>query len=59
MLRPGGFAVIAASWGPSTPFYTPNAVLERGFRRHGMETHESGEAALGTWFIARRPAAGH
>ena len=59
VLRPGGFAVIAASWGSATPFYTPDAVLERGFRRRGMERHESGEAAHGTWFIARRPSAGH
>jgi len=54
-LRPGGFAVIAASWGPATPFYTPDAVLERGFRKHGLEGFETGEAAQGSWFIARRP----
>src|SRR4029079_6662365 len=24
VLGPGGFAVIAASWGPATPFYTPD-----------------------------------
>src|SRR4051812_34272606 len=56
VLRPGGFAVVAASWGPATPFYTPDAVLDHGFRRHGMEKFESGEAAQGTWFIARRPS---
>jgi SAM-dependent methyltransferase len=56
VLRPGGFAVIAASWGPSTPFYTPESVLRRGFRRHGIEPLESGEAAKGTFFVARRPA---
>ena len=27
VLRPGGFVVIAASWGASTPFYTPDSVL--------------------------------
>lgn len=57
VLRPGGYAVVAASWGPATPFFTPNAVLDHGFRRHGMERFESGEAARGTWFIGRRPAA--
>ncbi len=31
VLRPGGFAIVASSWGAATPFYTPNAVLERGF----------------------------
>ncbi len=57
VLRPGGFAVVAASWGPQTPFYTPESVLERGFRKAGLETVESGEAADGTYFVARRPAA--
>jgi SAM-dependent methyltransferase len=56
VLRPGGFAVIAASWGQNTPFYTPDAVLRRGFRRQGMEHVKSGEAAEGTFFIARRPS---
>jgi SAM-dependent methyltransferase len=55
VLRPGGFVVIAASWGPRTPFYTPETVLRRGFRRHGIEPFESGEAANGTYFVARRP----
>jgi SAM-dependent methyltransferase len=55
VLRPGGFVAIAASWGPSTPFYTPDSVLGRGFRRRGIEPLESGEAAKGTYFVARRP----
>jgi hypothetical protein len=55
VLRPGGFAVIAASWGPRTPFYTPESVLRRGFRKRGIEEVESGEAAAGTYFVARRP----
>jgi SAM-dependent methyltransferase len=55
VLRPGGFAVIAASWGPATPFYTPEPVLRRGFRKRGIEQVESGEAAAGTYFVARRP----
>ena len=37
VLRPGGHAVIAASIGPATPFYTPESVLRRGFERRGME----------------------
>jgi SAM-dependent methyltransferase len=57
VLRPGGFVVIAASWGASTPFYTPESVLRRGFRKHGIESLESGEAALGTFFVAHRPNA--
>jgi ubiquinone/menaquinone biosynthesis C-methylase UbiE len=55
VLRPGGFVLIAASWGPSTPFYTPDSVLRRGFRKHGIEAVESGEAGFGTYFVARRP----
>jgi SAM-dependent methyltransferase len=55
VLRPGGFVVIAASWGPRTPFYTPEPVLRRGFRRQGIEPVESGETADGTYFVARRP----
>ena len=56
VLRPGGHAVIAASWGPSTPFYTSEAVLLRGFRRRGLETVESGVTGDGTFFVARAPS---
>jgi SAM-dependent methyltransferase len=55
VLRPGGFVVIAASWGPGTPFYTPESVLRRGFRKRGLEAVEIGEAAKGTYFVARQP----
>jgi len=55
VLRPGGFAIVAASWGPQTPFYTPDSVLQRGFRKAGLETVQSGEAAEGTYFVARHP----
>ena len=53
VLRPRGFVVIATSWGPSTPFYTPESVLRRGFRKHGLEPVESGEVAQGTYFVGR------
>jgi SAM-dependent methyltransferase len=56
VLRPGGFAIVAASWGDQTPFYTPDSVLERGFRKAGLEKLEAGDAAEGTYFVARRPA---
>jgi SAM-dependent methyltransferase len=55
VLRPGGHAAIAASWGAATPFYTPESVLRRGFRRRGLEPVESGEAGRGTFFVARVP----
>jgi len=56
VLRPGGHAIVAASWGAATPFYTPPSVLERGFRRCGLEPVESGEAGQGTYTVVRAPA---
>jgi ubiquinone/menaquinone biosynthesis C-methylase UbiE len=53
VLRPGGHIVVAASSGPSTPFYTPESVLERGYRRRGIEPVESGTAGRGTWYVGR------
>jgi SAM-dependent methyltransferase len=55
VLRPGGSVVIAASWGPRTPFYTPEGVLRRGFRKRGIEPVQAGESASGTYFVGRRP----
>ena len=42
VLRPGGHVVVAATRGSATPFYTPDSVLRRGFRRRGLEEVESG-----------------
>ncbi len=57
VLRPGGHVIVVASSGAATPFYTPVAVLERGFRRREIEPLASGEAGTATWFVARRSAA--
>ena len=54
VLRPAGSVIVAASWGPATPFYTPPAVLERGFRRHGIEAVGDGET--GGRHLVRRAA---
>lgn len=54
VLRPGGHVVVAASWGAETPFFTPDSVLERGFRRHGITEHVKGEAGPGTYWVGRR-----
>jgi predicted methyltransferase len=54
VLRPGGHAIVAASIGAATPFYTPPKVLARGFRRHGFDEIQTGEAGAGTFSIARR-----
>lgn len=56
VLRPGGSAIVAASWGAATPFYTSYSVLCRGFRRHGLEAVETGSAGEGSYFVAQAPA---
>ena len=53
VLRPGGHVVVAASRGDATPFFTPASVLERGFRRQGIEPLRSGATGPGTWFVGR------
>jgi len=57
VLRPGGSVIVAASWGAATPFYTPDAVLERGFWHRGIEPVTSGEVQQGTYFVGRKPPA--
>ena len=54
VVRPGGYVIVASSSGPATPFYTPDAVLSRGFGRRGIEEFESGSAGSGTWWVGRR-----
>jgi ubiquinone/menaquinone biosynthesis C-methylase UbiE len=54
ILRPGGFVIIASSVGPATPFFTPDAVLDRGFRRRGIGPLARGEAGAGTYWVGRR-----
>ncbi|HEX2468192.1 MAG TPA: methyltransferase domain-containing protein [Solirubrobacterales bacterium] len=54
VLRPGGHAIVVASWGEATPFYTPDAVLDRGFRRHGIEPRAAGRAEGGTYWVGRK-----
>jgi ubiquinone/menaquinone biosynthesis C-methylase UbiE len=56
VLRPGGNVIVATTWGEDTPFYTPPAVLERGFRKQGLEKVETGSLSEGSYFIGRRPA---
>ena len=54
VLRPGGFVVVAASWGEDTPFYTPGKLLEWKFRQRGVEPVVLGEAGSGTFYVGRR-----
>ena len=53
VLRPGGHVIVVASLGAATPFFTPHPVLERGFRRHGIERAGTGTAETGTWWLGR------
>jgi ubiquinone/menaquinone biosynthesis C-methylase UbiE len=54
VLRHGGHAIVAASSGERTPFFTPDAVLERGFARNGMVTVKTGRIGTGSYFVARK-----
>ena len=54
VLRHGGHIVIAASSGERTPFFTPDAVLERGLRRRGFVKVTSGRIGSGSYFVARK-----
>ncbi|MFN8112513.1 MAG: methyltransferase domain-containing protein [Solirubrobacterales bacterium] len=54
VLRHGGHAIVAASSGERTPFYTPDSVLERGFDKHGMTTIKSGRIGRGSYYVARK-----
>lgn len=53
ILRPGGHVIVAASLGSATPFYTPEAVLERGFRRHRITPVARGVTGNGTFVVGR------
>ena len=53
VLRPGGHVIVVATGGAATPFFTPSSVLDRGFRRRGVEIVETGAAGRGTYFIGR------
>jgi ubiquinone/menaquinone biosynthesis C-methylase UbiE len=54
VLRPGGQVIVASSWGPATPFYTPTPALDWGFAKHGIDPVASGEAAAGTYWVGRK-----
>jgi ubiquinone/menaquinone biosynthesis C-methylase UbiE len=55
VLRPGGHVIVASSWGSATPFYTPDAVLDWGFAKRGIERAAAGEVAAGTYWVGRKP----
>jgi SAM-dependent methyltransferase len=52
VLRPGGHVIAVSTLGATTPFYTPTALLERGFAKHGIVKVAAGSAGPGTYFVA-------
>ena len=54
VLQPGGHAAVVSSLGTRTPFHTPAKLLDRGFRRAGMERVERGQAGAGLYYVARK-----
>ena len=55
VLAPGGHVAIASTLGSRTPYYTPDSVLRRRFKRLGLEVLDGGQAGQGTYFLTRRP----
>ena len=55
VLRPGGHVIVASSWGSATPFYTPDAVLDWGFAKRGIERAAAAKVADGTYWVGRKP----
>jgi len=53
VLRPGGWVIVASSFGPSTPFYTPAKLLRWKFLQRGIDPVETGGAGEGTYYVGR------
>ena len=53
VLRPGGYVIVASSWGSSTPFYTRPGLLRWKFLERGVEPVEIGTAGAGTFYVGR------
>jgi SAM-dependent methyltransferase len=53
VLRPGGYAIVASSWGSRTPYYTRPALLRWKFLQRGVEPVEVGQAGAGNFYAGR------
>ncbi len=53
VLRPGGHVIVAASWGPDTPFYTQPRLLTWKFLQHTIEPVEIDSAGAGSFYVGR------
>jgi SAM-dependent methyltransferase len=58
VLRPGGHAIVASSWGAQTPFYTRPGLLRWKFLQRGIEPVEIGTAGAGTFYVGRLSTTG-
>jgi ubiquinone/menaquinone biosynthesis C-methylase UbiE len=54
VLAPGGRALIASTFGPATPYYTPHKLLKRRFGKLGFTDMRSEQAPPGDWFLATK-----
>src|SRR4051812_47910116 len=54
VLRPGGHVIVASSFGPATPYYTPERLLARRFTKLGFEQSFMGKVGDATYFMAAR-----
>jgi hypothetical protein len=55
VLRPGGVAVLAFTYGHHTPMYLDSAAAERFLRRAGFREIRSGRGGKGTYTLGRLP----
>ena len=55
VLRVGGHVVIADSAGAWTPSHVPERTIRRALERRGLEVVATGQAAAGTFLVARKP----
>ena len=54
VVRPGGHVIVASSFGPATPYYTPKKLVRRRLVRLGFEPGTIGQAGVGTYLVAKR-----
>jgi SAM-dependent methyltransferase len=53
VLRPGGYVIVASSWGPQTPFYTRPRLLRWKLLQRGVEPVEIGAVGAGSFYVGR------
>jgi malonyl-CoA O-methyltransferase len=56
VIAPGGRVLIASTFGPGTPYYTPHNVLLKRFQKLGFTDLRSEQAPPGDWFTACKPS---